>query len=119
MTEHFRKKANARIKGADAVFVDVIITAAMDKLVGGSWVGGEIVLTDTALTFRPNGLNKMIQKGDMDATFSVDELTGARITGGFGTKIIAVTLANGAEFEFRCTKAPNVLATLSDVIENA
>lgn len=117
MTEHFRKKANARIKGADAVGADEIVTAAMGGLVGRSWVGGEVVLTDTELTFRPNVLNKRIQKGAEDATFSVDVLTGACITGGFGTKIIAVTLANGAEFEFRCTKAPDVLATLSDVIE--
>ena len=116
MVEHFRKKANARIKHAQAVGVDVVLTAAMDKLVGGTWVGGNIVLTDDYLGFTANAFNKLIQRGELDATFDVADIEGARIAGGFGTKIIAVQMEDGTEFEFRCTKANDVLSTLRSVI---
>ena len=116
MAEHLRKAANARIKHADGRGLDVIITGALDKLVGGSWVGGHVVLTDEFLGFSPNTLNKIVQRGELEVEIPVEQIAGAEIAGGFGTKIIAVELVDGGTFEFRCAKASDVLAQLRAVV---
>ncbi len=118
MAEHFRKGANARIRNADAFGLDVIITDAMDKLFGGTWVGGHVVLTDEVLGFSPNELNRLLHEGELEVEIPVEQIAGADITGGFGTKIIAVELVGGGTFEFRCTKARDVLDQLRAVISD-
>lgn len=37
-------------------------TEAVKKLMGGLWVGGTLYLTESAVEFHPNGLNKRIHK---------------------------------------------------------
>ena len=116
MSERFRKKANARLTGAKGRGLDIVVTEALNRLMGGTWVGGNVVLTAEFLGFSANRLNRYVQKGELDVEFPVDQLVDAEITGGFGTKIIAVQLADGATFEFRCTKANEVLPHLRDTI---
>ncbi|MCB0995432.1 MAG: hypothetical protein KDB21_10095, partial [Acidimicrobiales bacterium] len=109
MAERVRRKANARLKGAKGHGVDAVVTATLNKLAGGTWVGGNVILTDDFLGFSANALNRIVQQGELDVQFPVRQLVGAEITGGFGSKIIAVDLADGSQFEFRCTKAREVL----------
>ena len=112
MAEILRKKANAKLKGAKGRGADVVITAGLKKLMGGTWVGGNVVLTDESLAFSANRLNRIVQKGEVDAEFPLDQVTGAKIAGGFGTKIISVELTDGSEFQVRCTGAKEALGTL-------
>ena len=112
MNEVFKKKANAKIRGAKGRGEGIAVTATMDKLMGGTWVGGEVVLTEDFLAFRANKLNRIVQKGELDAEFELGDITSAEISGGIGTKIIQVSLRNGSEFLFRCFGAKEVLASL-------
>ena len=82
----------------------------MNQLMGGTWVGGNVVLTEDSLTFGANKLNRAFQKGELEARFDLADITGAAITGGFGTKIIQVDLADGSQFLFRCTVPDDYLA---------
>ena len=112
MTEVLRKKANAKIHRADGIGPALAITDGMDAVFGGSWVGGEVVLTDVALGFRANAVNRAIQRGDLDVEIDLSDVSGATIAGGIGTKIIEVELVDGSQFAFRCFGAKETLATL-------
>ena len=112
MTEVFRKKANAKIHKADGVGPALAITAGMDAVFGGSWVGGEVVLSDRTLGFRANAVNRMAHEGELDIEIDLADVIAAAIAGGIGTKIIEVELVDGSRFAFRCFGAKEALATL-------
>ena len=113
--EIFRKKANAKLRGVEGRHRFAGVAEAAEALMGGTWVGGEVVLTDQSLDFTPNMLNHAIQSGDLAFGFPLSEVIRAEITGGFGTKIITVSTDHG-DFQFRCTKASDALAALQDAI---
>ena len=119
MAELLRKRVNAKLRGARGRGIGVVITDGMGKLMGGTWVGVNVVLTDESLAFSANKLNRIVQTGELDAEFPLDQITGARISGGFGTKIISVDLADGTEFQFRCTGAKEALGSLLAAIPNS
>ena len=112
MTEVFRKKANAKIHEAEGVGQALAITAGMDAVFGGSWVGGEVVLTDHALGFRANAVNRAAHTGELDVEIDLADVRGASIAGGIGTRIIEVELVDGSRFAFRCFGAKQTLAAL-------
>ncbi len=112
MAELFRKKANAKIRGAEGRGPALGITEGLDTLMGGTWVGGEVVLTDRVLGFRANKVNKLMQRGDLDVEFELSDVRGAAISGGVATKIIQVELTDGSRFLFRCFGARDALAAL-------
>ena len=116
MTELFRKKANAKIRAAEGRGPGLGVTEGMDAVVGGSWVGGEVVLTDRSLGFRANVMNRMIQRGDLDVEIALDEVRSAHISGGIVTKIVEVELADGSHFAFRCFGAREALTVLCDAL---
>jgi hypothetical protein len=114
MPELVRKTANAKLRDVTGRGPTALVTALFASATDGSWVGGTIVVTDTELTFSANALNRAVQKGTLDVAIPLDTIVGGAITGGFGTKIITVQLAGGGAFEFRCSGAKDVLATLEN-----
>jgi hypothetical protein len=114
MAEILRKKANARIRGAEGRGPGQAVTSSLDALAGGTWVGGEVVLTDEFLAFGANRLNRLIQRGELDVVIDLVDITGAAISGGIGTRIIDVDLADESRFSFRCFGAKEVLTALLD-----
>jgi len=68
---------------------------------GGLWVGGTAVLTATALTFRPNDLNRAMHKGDLSFSVPLTEVSGVRFERGFVTSIVVVATPHGT-FKLRC-----------------
>lgn len=116
MAELVRKTANAKLDGVKGRGPTALVTSLFSSATGGTWVGGTIVLTDDTLSFSANAMNRAVQKGELDVSFPVDRIIGAAITGGVGTKIIAVRLTGDETFEFRCNGAKDVLATLEKAL---
>lgn len=115
MAELFKKTANAKLANVKGRGPTALITSLFSSATGGTWVGGTVVLTAEELTFSANAMNRAVQKGELDVTVPVDSIIGAAITGGVGTKIIALRLVGGETFEFRCNGAKDVL----DILEHA
>ncbi len=112
MAELLRKTANAKLSDVKGRGPTAFVTSLFSSATGGTWVGGTVVLTDTELSFSANSMNRAVQKGTLDVSFPVDRIIGAKITGGIGTKIIAIRLAGEETFEFRCNRAKDVLSAL-------
>lgn len=116
MAELFRKTANAKLSDVTGRGPTRLVTSLYANATGGAWVGGTLVLTDTELSFSANRMNRATQKGTLDVSFPVDRIIGAAIIGGVGTKIIAVRMTGDEVFEFRCSRATNVLAILEKAV---
>ena len=116
MPELVKKTANAKLAGVQGRGPTRFVTALYSNVTGGAWVGGTIVLTDTELSFSANAMNRATQKGELDISIPVDRIIGASIIGGVGTKIISVRLTGDETFEFRCSGAKDVLATLERAV---
>ncbi len=116
MAELLRKTANAKLADVQGRGPTRFVTALYSSATGGTWVGGTVVLTDTELSFSANKMNRATQKGTLDVNYPVDGIIGAAITGGIGTKIIALRMAGNEVFEFRCNKAKDVLDTIERAV---
>lgn len=116
MAELVRKTANAKLPDVKGRGPTRLVTSLYTSATGGTWVGGTVVLTKTELSFSANKMNRATQKGTLDVSFPVDRIIGAAITGGIGTKIIAVRMTGDEVFEFRCNKATDVLAALEKAL---
>lgn len=82
-------------------------TNAVKKLMGGLWVGGTVYLTEDAVEFHPNGLNRVVHK-DPDSLSVVIPLRGITSVGtrfGIATQIIDIKTAIGT-LSVRCYGAP-------------
>ena len=88
----------------------------MKRLMGGLWVGGTVYLTDDAVEFHPNGLNRAVHK-DPEALCVVLPLRGitsVQTRFGVATQIIDIKTAIGT-LSVRCFGA----ARFAKRIENA
>lgn len=63
-----------------------------EKLVGGTWMTGEVYLTDTAIIFLPNILDKALVKTDSlpEAKISLDAITEIAWRKGLVSKILDI-----------------------------
>lgn len=114
MAELVRKTANAKLHDVRGRGPTAFVTALFASATDGVWVGGTIVLTDTELTFGANAMNRAVQKGTLEVAIPLETIVGGAITGGVGTTIITLQLVGGDRFEFRCSGAKDVLATLEN-----
>jgi hypothetical protein len=78
-------------------------TSAAKKLMGGLWVGGTAYLTEDAVEFHPNILNRALHKDpdDMTVVLPLRGITSVEVRFGLGTKIIDVNTAIGT-LSVRC-----------------
>lgn len=105
-----RKAANAMFRDVEAALRPVQFAGDVyEQLMGGSWVGGWMELTPTAVTFAPNGLNKLVIRNDerLVIDLPLESIRSVEIVGGVLTKIISLRTADG-EAKLRCWGAPAV-----------
>ena len=78
-------------------------TNAVKKLMGGLWVGGTAYLTEDAVEFHPNGINRMLHKDpdSMSVILPLRSITSVETRFGIGTQIIDVKTAIGT-LSIRC-----------------
>lgn len=128
MTVIFRKRANAKLRGVkgsdlggdyETRGLPEAVAGVSEKLTGGTWVGGTVTLTDEALIFNANNLNRSFASGNLDRYVPLAEITGAAIVGRFPVKTIGVNLIDGSRFDIRCGGAAKALQSLLDAIPDA
>jgi len=122
MGEIARKLCNALIKDAEADFGLVFglfgaigidaneevfekTIAGFKKMYGGLWVGGTAVLTEEAVAFQPNLVNKLVHMQDYSLRIPLSDITAVENRDGFLTKIINIKTAKGT-LRIRCFGAP-------------
>jgi hypothetical protein len=78
-------------------------TNAAKKLMGGLWVGGTAYLTQDAVEFHPNGINRALHKDpdSMSVVLPLRSITAVETRFGIGTKIIDIKTAIGT-LSVRC-----------------
>lgn len=106
-----RKLANALMKDAEiAEGAQKMLgaggrlgTAAVKKLMGGLWVGGTAYLTEDAVEFHPNILNRALHSDPdaMSVVLPLRGITSVETRFGIGTQIIDIKTAIGT-LSVRC-----------------
>ena len=78
-------------------------TAAVKKLMGGLWVGGTAYLTEDAVEFHPNGLNRAVHKDpeSLSVVLPLRGITSVETRFGMMTQIIDIKTAIGT-LSIRC-----------------
>lgn len=110
-----RKMANALMKDAEITDRAQSLlgpggrlgTNAVKKLMGGLWVGGTAYLTEDAVEFHPNGLNRMVHKDpdSLSVVIPLRGITSVETRFGIATQIIDIKTAIGT-LSVRCYGAP-------------
>jgi hypothetical protein len=75
--------------------------AEFKQAYGGLWVGGKAVLTQSALEFSPNALNRGVQKGQLDIRIPPTEITAVQTESAALTNVIVIE-GPGLMFKVRC-----------------
>ena len=78
-------------------------TSAIKKLMGGLWVGGTVYLTEDAVEFHPNGLNRAVHKDpeSLSVVLPLRGITSVETRFGIATQIIDIKTAIGT-LSVRC-----------------
>ena len=78
-------------------------TSAIKKLMGGLWVGGTAYLTEDAVEFHPNGLNRAVHKDpeSLSVVLPLRGITSVETRFGIATQIIDIKTAIGT-LSIRC-----------------
>jgi len=113
---NLRKLANAFMP--EATPSEVLPSAALSAATrfkrkhGGLWVGGTVVVTDSGVSFAPNGLNRAFHDELQTISVRAADVRAVRHEFGWFTGIVVVT-HTGGEFRFRCYGAKKLAATLA------
>ncbi len=120
-----KKTVNALVPDAEMGFIAKYVMEMTDtkitetvleqfkKAMGGLWVGGDAILYETKLNFRPNTLNRMVHSGDYSLEIPLPEITGVDVRFGILTRIIDILTDHG-KFSMRCYGAEK----FADIIRN-
>lgn len=78
-------------------------TNAVKKLMGGLWVGGTAYLTEDAVEFHPNGINRALHRDpdSLSVILPLRSITSVETRFGIGTEIIDIKTAIGT-LSVRC-----------------
>jgi hypothetical protein len=87
------------------------VLGAFKKAYGGLWVGGKMVLTQTAVRLSANAMNRLIQDGTLDIELPLELVRKVSVEGWFGMKIVRLDTDAGS-VKFRCYGAKDVAAAL-------
>ena len=68
---------------------------------GGLWVGGRVTLTESALEFAPNAMNRGVTRGELDVRIPLRDVTAVTVEFGVATKIIVIE-SPARTFKIRC-----------------
>jgi hypothetical protein len=82
----------------------------------GLWVGGTLTVSEDAIVFGANALNRWLQAGPLPLTIAIGDVSAVNLRRGVLTRIIEVTYGDPAlRTSFRCFGA----AEVADFIPNA
>ncbi|MBA4046238.1 MAG: hypothetical protein C0471_17735, partial [Erythrobacter sp.] len=92
------------------------LTEFFRRLLGGLWVGGNAVLTNTELVFTPNALNSALHQEPekLHLRISLEDIKGVQVRWGFVTKIIDVETRT-ATWSLRCYGAAKFAESIERV----
>jgi len=85
---------------------------------GGLWVGGRVTLTESALAFAPNAINRGVTNGALDVRIALAEVTAVTVEPGMVTKIIAIETPTRT-FKVRCYGAEKFAGQIREAIGGA
>jgi hypothetical protein len=110
-----RKLVNAFIP--DATPSDVVPTFALSAIDrfkrkhGGLWVGGTVSVSQSGVSFSPNGLNRAFHDRLEPINVPAEDIRAVRHEFGWFTGIVVVEHLHG-EFRFRCYGAKKLAAAM-------
>ena len=110
------KLCNALIPDAEAN-IDFHLRKGFKKWFGGLWVGGKVTISESGLSFRPNGLNSALHSNDCSVDIPFSDLRSARKEFGFITGIVVVGHRDG-EFRFRCFGSKSTADRINVLLED-
>jgi hypothetical protein len=106
-----KRNANALIHDVEPSFpvlpnrpMLLTMLAEFKQANGGLWVGGKAVLTQSALEFSPNAVNRSLQKGHLDIRIPLPEITAVTVEPAAFTNIVVIA-GPGFVFKVRCYRA--------------
>jgi hypothetical protein len=83
-----------------------VANAELDLLkgkMGGLWVGGTLKVSDDAIVFDANALNRLFQGGELQLTIPMGKISAVNLRFGILTRIIDVTYGSAdLRTSFRC-----------------
>jgi hypothetical protein len=91
------------------------INKFLNGLFGGTWIGGEIVLTAESLSFEPDQLNRELLVDPPSFAVPLTAIRNIRLKHAFVTDIVEVGYDDGKLFRLRCFGA----AAFAALIEQA
>lgn len=119
-----QKVCNALIKDADVSFPSEflfhitgmeLMMKAMKYFTGGLWVGGNIILQEDNLLFKPNKLNRVAHKGDISWMLPLKRIDQIYVSWGGITNIINIKTSS-CSFKIRCYGAKKFSEEISKAI---
>ena len=85
------------------------------EVMGGLWVGGNAILYETKLYFRPNAVNQLFHADDYSLEIPLTEIKEVNIRFGMVTKIIDLVTEHG-KFSMRCYGAKKFADTIRNQV---
>jgi hypothetical protein len=115
-TRSIRKVVNAFIPDATpSDLVPAVVLSVIDRYKrkhGGLWVGGTVSVSQSRISFFPNGLNRAFHEGMEPISVLAKDIRAVRHEFGWVTGIVVVDHMHG-EFRFRCYGAKQLAATMA------
>jgi hypothetical protein len=91
------------------------VLGAFKQTHGGLWVGGRVTLTESAVEFSANSINRSVTKGQLDVRIPLTEITSVTVEFGVVTKIIAIE-SPAMTFKVRCYGAEKLAEQIKAAI---
>ena len=111
-----RKAANAFLPNATpskwVPFFALSAIARFKRKQGGLWVGGTVSVSQSGVSFSPNGLNRTLHADLEPINVPAEDIRSVRHEFGWFTGIVVVEHTHG-EFRFRCFGAKQLAVTMA------
>ncbi|KIH84133.1 hypothetical protein [Pseudomonas batumici] len=91
------------------------VLEAFKEAYGGLWVGGKMVLSQTAVRLSANLMNRIVQEGTLDIELPLAMVRKVSVEGGFVTKIVRLDTDAGS-VKFRCFGAKDIASLIEKMI---
>lgn len=95
------------IVGAGDVSVTASVLDRFQKIYGGLWVGGKVMVSKSEVRLSANTANRTVSVGTLDIELPLSQIQKVTIEGGFLTKIVRLDTDAGT-VKFRCWRASAV-----------
>ncbi|RON13666.1 hypothetical protein [Pseudomonas frederiksbergensis] len=99
------------VAGSGVVEALADVLEGFKEAYGGLWVGGKMLVTQTAVRLSANAMNRLVQEGTLDIEVPLALVRKVSIEGGFVTKIVRLDTDAGS-VKFRCFGAKDVASLI-------